>query len=91
MHAHFPAAAPAMAERAHPLFPSPPYSGPLEELAPPQGGAVRVKFACPHCGEILERVAKLDETRWYLPSCSIGHSGVGIRDQGVERIKPRGA
>jgi hypothetical protein len=71
----------------HPIYPSPPYSGPLEELAPPAGDSVRVRLACPHCGEILERVAKLDETRWYLPQCSLAHSGIGIRDQSVERVK----
>lgn len=77
----------AMVDRTHLHYPSPPYSGPLQEVAPPEGGSVRVKFACPHCGEILERVAKLDQTRWYLPSCSLAHSGVGIRDPNVERTR----
>jgi hypothetical protein len=76
-----------MADREHPLYPSPPYSGPLREVAPPQGDSVRVRLACPHCGEVLERIAKLDETRWYLPSCSLAHSGVGIRDPSIERIR----
>ncbi len=70
------------------MYPSPPYSGPLEEVAPPESNSVRVKFACPHCGEVLKRVAKLDETRWYLPSCGVGHSGIGIRDPSVERVRP---
>jgi len=71
------------------MYPSPPYSGALQEVAPPEGSSVRVRFACPRCGEILERVAKLDETRWYIPSCEFGHSGVGVRDQSVERVKAR--
>ncbi len=67
--------------------PSPPYSGPLEELAPPQAEGVRVRFRCPYCGENLERTAGLDETRWYLPSCTFGHFGVGVRDPSVERVR----
>jgi ribosomal protein L37AE/L43A len=46
-----------------------------------------VRFACPYCGEILERVARLDETRWYLSGCGFGHSGIGIRDPEVQRVK----
>ena len=72
-----------------PSHPSPPYSKPLEELAPPQKDGVRVKFPCPYCGEVLERVARLDETRWYLPTCSAGHSGIGVRDPSVERVRAR--
>jgi predicted RNA-binding Zn-ribbon protein involved in translation (DUF1610 family) len=67
--------------------PSPPYSGPLEEVAPPQAEGVRVRFACPYCGEVLERLARLDETRWYLSGCGFGHSGIGIRDPNVQRVK----
>ncbi len=67
--------------------PSPPYSIPLEEIAPPQASSVRVRFPCPYCGEVLERVAQLDETRWYIPNCGFGHGGVGVRDASVERIK----
>jgi hypothetical protein len=67
--------------------PSPPYSGPLEETAPPHGDSVSVRFACPYCGEILERIARLDETRWYLSGCGFGHSGIGICDPAVQRIK----
>lgn len=78
-----------MSDPEQPHFPSPPYSGPLQEVAPPQGDSVRVRFACPHCGEILERVARLDQTRWYLPSCSLGHSGIGVNDPTVQRIKTR--
>ncbi len=76
-----------MVDTERPMYPSPPYSGPLEELAPPTGDSVRVKFACPHCGKILERVAQLSETRWYLPGCSFEHSGVGIHDPSVQRIR----
>jgi hypothetical protein len=76
-----------MSGRQDPTHPSPPYSMPLEELAPPKEGRVRVRFPCPYCGEILERVALLDETRWYVPSCSTGHSGIGIRDPSVERVR----
>jgi len=76
-----------MTERRHPLYPSPPYSAPLEEIAAPEQDRVRVRFSCPHCGEVLERVARLEETRWYLPNCSFGHSGVGIRDPSVQRTR----
>jgi hypothetical protein len=76
-----------MVRRRVSSHPSPPYSGPLEEVAPPQAEGVRVRFACPYCGKVLERVARLDETRWYLPSCSFDHSGVGVQDPSVERIK----
>jgi hypothetical protein len=76
-----------MAGDPRPSHPSPPYSAPLEEVAPPQEDGVRVRFACPYCGEILERLAKLDETRWYLTGCKLGHSGVGIRDPTVERAR----
>ncbi len=69
--------------------PSPPYSIPLEEIAPPEADGVRVRFPCPHCGEILERVAKLDETRWYIPTCGFNHGGVGVVDQSVERVRWR--
>jgi hypothetical protein len=72
-----------------PSHPSPPYSKPLEELGPPQADGVRVRFPCPYCGEVLERVARLDETRWYLPTCSAGHSGIGVRDPTVERLRAR--
>jgi predicted RNA-binding Zn-ribbon protein involved in translation (DUF1610 family) len=75
-----------MDENQRPIYPSPPYSGPLRELAAPEGESVRVQFACPHCGKILERVARLDETRWYLPGCSFDHSGVGIHDASIRRI-----
>jgi len=75
-----------MDEKQRPIYPSPPYSGPLQELAPAEGDRVRVRLVCPHCGEILERVAKLDETRWYLPGCSFEHSGVGIHDPSIQRI-----
>jgi predicted RNA-binding Zn-ribbon protein involved in translation (DUF1610 family) len=75
-----------MDEKQRPIYPSPPYSGPLHELAPPEGEGVRVRFACPHCGKVLERLAKLDETRWYLPGCSFEHSGVGIHDPSIRRI-----
>jgi len=79
-----------MADRKHPHYPhypSPPYSGPLEEIAAPVRETVRVRFACPHCGEILERVARLEETRWYVPTCAFGHSGVGIQDPSVTRTR----
>jgi predicted RNA-binding Zn-ribbon protein involved in translation (DUF1610 family) len=69
--------------------PSPPYSAPLQEVAPPQADGVRVRFACPYCGEVLERVARLDETRWYLSGCGFGHSGIGIADPSVRRVKAR--
>jgi hypothetical protein len=72
-----------------PIYPSPPYSGPLQELGPAGPDGVRVRFACPYCGEVLERVAKLDETRWYLSGCGLGHSGVGIRDPNVRRLPAR--
>jgi len=75
-----------MVEKRLLSHPSPPYSGPLEEVAPPQADRVQVRFACPYCGQLLERVARLDETRWYLPSCNLAHSGVGVRDPSVERI-----
>jgi predicted RNA-binding Zn-ribbon protein involved in translation (DUF1610 family) len=67
--------------------PSPHYSHPLEEIARPDADGVRVRFACPYCGEILECVARLDGTRWYLPSCGMGHTGVGVRVASVTRIK----
>jgi predicted RNA-binding Zn-ribbon protein involved in translation (DUF1610 family) len=76
-----------MADREHRLYPSPPYSRPLQEVAPPEKDSVRVRLACPWCGEILQRVAKLDETRWYLPNCGLAHSGVGIRDPSVKRVR----
>jgi len=74
---------------SQPIFPSPPYSGPLQELGEPGPDSVRVRFACPYCGETLERLAKLDETRWYLPGCGLNHSGVGIRDPNARRLPPR--
>jgi predicted RNA-binding Zn-ribbon protein involved in translation (DUF1610 family) len=77
-----------MADRRQQRYPSPPYSGPLQEVAPPEGDSVRVKFTCPYCGEVIERVAKLNETRWFLPGCSFNHSGIGIHDPSVERAKP---
>jgi len=68
-------------------YQSPPYTAPLREIAAPQGSTVRVAFDCPHCGAVLERDARLEETRWYVPSCGLGHSGVGVQDPSVERIK----
>jgi predicted RNA-binding Zn-ribbon protein involved in translation (DUF1610 family) len=68
-------------------YQSPPYTGPLREIAPPNGSSVRVQFACPHCGQVLERDARLEETRWYVPSCGLGHSGVGVQDPSVQRVK----
>lgn len=78
-----------MVVERHSSHPSPPYSKPLEEVAPPQKDGVRVRFPCPYCGEVLERVAKLDETRWYLPACGAGHTGIGVRDPTVERVRAR--
>lgn len=76
-----------MPNEPNPVYKSPPYSGPLREVSPPRGGKVRVEFACPHCGAKLERDAGLEETRWYLPSCALGHSGIGVHDPNVERVK----
>lgn len=78
-----------MAPEANDRHPSPPYSGPLEEIEPPSGTRVRVRFDCPHCGVLLERVARQHETRWYLPICGTGHFGIGVQDTGVERLKFR--
>lgn len=73
--------------RAAPLNPAGSYSEPLREMAPPRDGKVRVQFDCPRCGEILVRLAELDQTRWYIPSCNLGHSGIGVHDPRVNRIK----